>query len=227
LEKMLEGLSNLRTTGSPRSQPLTVAGQSFLLEAFLPLIAARLPGQQLRGIEVAASYIAATVPEHIFDLAITSGVPRLPADWIAVEVGNLPYGLFASPTLARPFKQGRLSVTQARSLPFITPAVFFNGQLVPGDDRCPLHLTERRVEYQVPTISTALALASRVDCAVFGPALVARPYLESKKLIELRVPDWNVDDKISVICAADRVRSKTLSAIAAEVSAALESSRKV
>ncbi|MBK7864904.1 MAG: hypothetical protein IPJ65_41165 [Archangiaceae bacterium] len=99
--------------------------------------------------------------------------------------------------------------------------VLLNGQLVEAEDRCPLHLGERRVLHRVPNLSVGLDLAASCEAAIFGPALVAQPLVAAGDLVEVQVRDWAVEDPISIICAAERVRSRVQAAALAEVSALL------
>ena len=87
--------------------------------------------------------------------------------------------------------------------------------MVPGEDRCPLAASERRLGHQTQTLALALELASRSDQAVFAPEVVVRPFVVSKALVEVPVNGWDVSDTLSLVCDGDRLRAPVLRDIVA------------
>jgi DNA-binding transcriptional LysR family regulator len=201
---------------------LTIAGPSFLLAAFLPVIAAGLHDPHVRGLELPPALLRAYSGEDFFDMClIHKTTARLPASWSSVSVGELRQGLFASPALAKRLGPMPVSVDRIKEIPFISPVYFADGQLIPADDDCPLVRTDRVVGHQVFTIVLALELASQSEQLVFGPRIAAHRQLAEGSIVEIPVRGWDVRSPLFLACSGDRVLARVRNAVADAVRGAL------
>jgi DNA-binding transcriptional LysR family regulator len=201
---------------------LKVAAPSYLLAAFMSVIESAVAPLQARGLELPPALLRAYAAEDYFDVCLFAGGPaQLPPTWVGVSLGRLRRGLFAAPELARRLGQEPVSVDAVRAWPFVTPVYCADGQLLPGDDDCPLRSTERIAGHRVLAIGQALQLASRSQQLVFGPVIAARRYVEEGSLREVTVAGWNVASDLILACNVDRVLSRVQSAVAVAVKSAL------
>ncbi len=201
---------------------LKVAAPSYLLAAFMPVIEVALAPLQARGLELPPSLLRAFAAEDYFDVCLfAGGAQQLPPTWASVSVGRLRRGLFASPELARRLGREPVSVEAVRAFPFISPVYCADGQLLPGDDDCPLAPTQRIVGHRVLAIGQALELASRSEQLVFGPVIAARRYVAEGSLREIAVAGWDVASTLTLACNVDRVLARVQTTVAAVVKRAL------
>jgi DNA-binding transcriptional LysR family regulator len=224
LPHLEEVVARLRELGRPERQPapqLTVAGASYVIQLFLPVIATRAPQLRLRGIELPPPLIRAWSADNFFDLAITLGQARLPDAWVNTPVGEIRKGLFASPATAARLGPPPVPVERLRELPFIGPIYNVNGHFVPADDDCPLRYGERKLGHEVQTIAVALELAARTPQLVFGPWIAGRSHVERGALVEVKVKGWNVKEELYVSCNSDRVLAPVHKAVVESLRAAL------
>jgi DNA-binding transcriptional LysR family regulator len=222
MHEVVSRLSMMR--GSVDSVPeLTVAAPSYLISHFLSPIAAALPRWRVRGVQMAPSHIRAYATERLFDVSLTIGSARLPDAWVSESVGELRKGLFASPKLAAALKPFPVSPERLRELPFVSPIMFANGQLLPADDDCPLDRGERRLGHEAQTIDLALKLAAHTDQLAFGPVIASRSLVEAGLLQEIPVIGWNVSDSLHVACHSDTVLATVQKGIVAALTQVLSS----
>jgi DNA-binding transcriptional LysR family regulator len=106
-------------------------------------------------------------------------------------------------------------------LPFVGPTFRPSGPFFPVRDDCPLTESDRRVVHEVATVSLALSIAASGGMLVFAPWPVAKPYLESGRLVEIPVRGWNVNEPVHVVCNAKRVTSRVRGAVVRAVRQAL------
>lgn len=210
-------VARLLAVGSTNAEAteLTVAAPSYLLESFLPTIERAQPQLHIRGLELPPALLRAYSAEDFFDLCMMhAGMDRLPPSWSSVHVGEIRQALFASPALARKLGTQPVGEERVRTVPFISPVYYADGHLVPAQDDCPLHRSDREVGHQVLTVVLAMELATKSEQLVFGPCIAARTHLETGKLVEVRVQGWNVRSQLYLACNGDRVLARVRNAIA-------------
>jgi DNA-binding transcriptional LysR family regulator len=220
-EEVLARVRSLQSLGVESQPELTVVAASYLNALFLPRIVEALPELRVRSLDLPPGTASAYATEHSFDVALTTGAERWPASWAKLRIGFLRRALFASPAAARQLGPQPLSVEKLRQSTFLAPIYSHHGQLVPGDDGCPLHYGERRIGHQTQTLALALELAARTRQLVFAPALAARAWVGQGQLAEIRVEGWDVRTPLHLACDAEGVRSRVQKEIAAALREAL------
>lgn len=208
LEALLE---QVRVISAPRDADartrLTVAAPTYLGTVFLPVLASALTDTRVRAVEVVPSFVRAFATENVFEMALTLGAERLAPRWVATRVATLRRGLFASPAVAKRLG-ARPTPAKLREVPFVLPVYNSAGQFLPGDDGCPLPRSERIVGHEVASIGVGLEIAAACDCLAFGPALAARQLVLAKRLVEIKVPGWQLSDSLYVHADSDRVLAR-------------------
>jgi DNA-binding transcriptional LysR family regulator len=220
-EDLLARLRSLEANAEEPWPELTVVGSAFLNTLFVPTIVARHPGLRIRSLEVPPGIASAYATEHSFDVALTTDGERWPDSWSKLRVGSLRKALYGSPAAVRRLSQPPVKPAELRHATFIAPIYSYHGQLVPGDDGCPLHYGERRVGHQTQTVALALEVAARTEQVVFAAALAARPFVESGALVEIAVEGWDVRAPLYLACDAERVRARVQKEIVAALREAL------
>jgi DNA-binding transcriptional LysR family regulator len=213
LEQALKAFGRAVNTDSDETRTLAVAGASWIVALFLPVIAAAQPHLRFCGLELPPSMLRAHVAENFFDLCMIVGGANLPATWHSRPIGELRLALFARPALARRLGPSGATVDKLRLIPFITPVYTVNGQFVQADDDCPLPFGERRLGHRAQTIHVAFELAARVDQVVFGPVLAARRHLETGRLVEVPVKGWGSTVTLSLACNPERLMAREHAAV--------------
>src|SRR5262249_26859817 len=123
--------------GPPSAAPeVTVAGEAYLLAAFLPVRATCTRGSHLRESDRPASPARAPTADGWFDLALLTGGAPLPETWQERKVGTLRRGLFATPKLATKLGPSPVSIDEIRRHPFVLP-LYRAEAFLPVDDGCP------------------------------------------------------------------------------------------
>ncbi len=213
IEAAVASLEQLERREGPSVAELTVAGPSYLMSSFLPVIAGCGPKVNVRGIELAPALVRAYAPQNFFEMAILSrSADRLPVTWVSVAVGELRSGLFGTPELARRLGPFPTSVEKVRNFPFVTPIYNVEGRYLPVDDDCPLPLAERKSGHSAQTIGIALELAAQTEQLVFGPVVAARRFVATGALTEIKVRGWSVREPLFISCNADRVMANVQTA---------------
>jgi DNA-binding transcriptional LysR family regulator len=205
-EDLLSRARGLNTSERARESELTVAASAFMNSLFLPLIAEALPGYRVRSLEMPPGVAGAYASEPFFDIALTAGHEHWPESWVQTSIGTLRQGLFGAPSLLQRLGPGPLSLAQVRQETFIVPIYNYRGQVMSGDDGCPLPLAERRIGHETPTLALALALAQRTEQLVFAPALAVPALVPPGALVELTVDGWSVFERLLLVCHGERVR---------------------
>jgi DNA-binding transcriptional LysR family regulator len=219
-----ELINQLRLLERPRPEgmaELCIAAPSYLCAFSLPVIARAQPGLRLRALLLAPALVRAYASDNLFDVALTVGPERFPASWVTARVGQLEKGLYASPTTARRLGKGPIAPEKLREVPFVTPVIHTNGQLMPVDDGCPIDPSARRLGHEVATIGIGLELAACSEQVVFGPAVAAAPYLAAGALVAVDVAGWAVGDVLFLACNGDRVLARTQRSILEALTLAL------
>jgi DNA-binding transcriptional LysR family regulator len=216
LEDLVEKLRAVRHLEREAGPRLTLAAPSFLYSLFLPRLA-NIQGLRVRGFELPRTLIRALAAENTFDMALLVEASQMPANWVSALVGRLRSGLFTSRRMAQLLGPQPVSADALREHAFVGPLYFANGQLLRGDDGCPLPMSERRIGHEAQTILVALELGARSDQLVFGPAVTARTLLATGALVEVAVEGWNVSSPLYLVCNGDRVRSRVQQAIIEQV----------
>lgn len=199
------------------ARELGFAAPSYLVTTFAPHIVAALPSMRVRALELSPAQLRVFATERLFDVALVSGWEKLPEAWTLTSVGEDRKGLYAPPLLAKKLRPFPASADRLHDVPFVTPFHFSNGQIVPGDDSCPLRRSDRRLGHEATTIGIALTLAARSEQLVFGPVIAARPFVERGLLEEVPVRGWAVQDTLYLACHSDRLLAKDAKAIARAV----------
>jgi DNA-binding transcriptional LysR family regulator len=217
-------LHELEALQSGESQParLTVVATSFLNAAFVPTIAAAVPKLRVRSVELPPGVASAYAAERLFDAALTIGAESWPKSWTRVLIGELRRALFAPPALAQKLGPGPIKPEALANVPFIAPVYSYHGQVVPGEDQCPLGNGERRIGHQTQTVALALELAEISGHAVFAPEIAARPFVASGRLVELPVDGWDVRQALFLVCDSERVLAPVLRDMVAALRASLQ-----
>jgi DNA-binding transcriptional LysR family regulator len=205
LEEVLLQLE--RVTGAePAQRTLTLAGSSWVIEALLPSVTEATAGVRFCGLEMPPAMMRAHVTDNSFDLSLIVGSANLPPTWHRATAGELSFGLFARPGLARSLGPQPVAVEQVAAVPFIVPVYSVNGRFVEADDDCPLSFSERHLGHKVQTIRVALELAARIDQLVYGPVVAAHRELTDGRLVEVSVRGWRQSANIMLSCNPDKVR---------------------
>jgi DNA-binding transcriptional LysR family regulator len=207
-EAILQRLQNLQHDGTQAAPELTVVATAFLNQHCLPAIARRLPALRIRSLEVPPGIASAYAGLNAFDAAITTSTERWPGSWERVKVGELRRALFASPQLAKKLGGGPLDPEKLRGIPFVAPIYSHNGQVITGDDLCPLPLAARRLGHETQTVALALELAQATQQLVFAPVISARAWVKQGRLVELPVRGWDVRDPLFLGCHGERVQAR-------------------
>lgn len=194
--------------GTHAIREVTVVAPSYLLNDFVPSVARHVETLRVRGVQMAPGAIRAQASLRQFEVALSTGAAAFRDSWRVEPVGQLYSGLFASPSLAR--KLTPLTLETVRQFPFITPVSLVSGQWEPMDDECPLAVGDRRGGHEAPTVALALAIAAETEHLVFGPRLAARDYLQTRRLVELRMPHWNVSAPVFLAVDVDRITANEL-----------------
>ncbi len=215
LESLLAAAHAVSTSSAhDRERRLTVAAPSYLASVFLPTFASAAPEARVRALEVSPAFMRAYATENVFELGITVGAEKMPGSWTSTRVGPLRRALLASPSVARSLGS-RPSPARIAELEFVMPVYNSGGEFLPGDDACPLARRDRKAGHESSTIGVALALAAESGQLVFGPAIAARPYIASGRLVEVRVPGWRLTEDLYLHANDDRVMARTQRAILA------------
>lgn len=180
---------------------LKLAAHSFLNEVLLPRLASK---RRVRALAVPHAWMAKYARDGLFDAALSIGEALdLPEPWANLVAGELRYGLFAAPTTA---SELRPSIDELRSHPFVLPVYLSrNGEVIAGDDRCPLPRQERTVGHEVETMALACRVAAETSCLVYGPTLAAAPLVAIGALVEIHVRGWSRVDPLYLACDAASV----------------------
>jgi len=213
--RLAELLAQARAlTSSGERSELTIVAPSFLSAELVPAFVARLDRLRVHCLETAPGIPSAFATATLFDVALSTGNERWPASWVRCRAGVVRRALFASPAKAATLGP-RVSAERIRNELFIGPLYSDHGQLVTGDDKCPL--VGRRFGHRTQTVLVALELAQRGDQLVFAPVISARNLVAAGLLVEIPVPGWNVKETVYLFCHQDRVDAqvqRTLLAVA-------------
>jgi DNA-binding transcriptional LysR family regulator len=207
-EDLLTRVRNLRSP--PSEAELTLTASAFMNTLFLPAIVAALPDHRVRSLEMPPGVAGAYASAPFFDLALTASDERWPDSWVKVEVGSLRQALFASPALARQMGAAggrRVTVDRVREVQFILPIYSYRGQIMSGDDGCPLRVSERRIGHETQTLASALTLAQRTNQLVFAPVLAVPHLIPPGALVEIEVEGWDVHEPLQLVCHGERVEA--------------------
>jgi DNA-binding transcriptional LysR family regulator len=201
-----------RTSEIPSELQLTVAAPSYLCAAFLPTIVAAVPDARFRGLECGSAFMRAYATENLFHVAVTIGEEKLPDSWVSTRAGAVRRALFGTPEIAK--KVGpHPSPKKLLGIPFILPVYNSGAQFLPGDDGCPIPREERIMGHEAATVGVGLELAAATHQLVFGPVIAARTLVMAGRLVEIKVPGWELTESLYVHADADRVLARVQRAI--------------
>lgn len=217
-EELLACARGLRSVGQrPTPSELTVAASAFVNALFLPLIIDCVPEHSVRSLEMPPGVAGAYASEPFFDLALTTGMEHWPDSWVKVLVGTLRQGLFASAPLAQQLGPPKVAIERVRQEKFIVPIYNYRGQVMAGDDGCPLKPSERKIGHATQTLALALVVAQRTDQLVFAPVDAAREFVASRALVEIEVEGWDVHEPLYLVCHGDRVTARVQQAVVSQL----------
>lgn len=202
-EDLLARVQALRSR-SPDAE-LTLAASAFMNTLFLPAIIDALPQHRVRSLDMPPGVAGAYASQPFFDLALTVGNERWPDAWVRVCAGTLRQGLFASPALVRQLGGPKVPIARVRQTRFIVPVYNYRGQVMSGDDGCPLPVNERHIGHETQTLALALVLAQRTHQLVFSPVLAVSALVAPGALVELEVEGWDVHEPLQLVCHGERV----------------------
>ena len=201
---------------------LTFSLPTFIAEVLLPHLARSPAFGAIRCLSVPQMLMSKYAELQLIDAAITVGSElEPPPGWSSSRIGEVRYGLFASPRTARVLGESP-SVDDVQRHRFVAPVyVLRTGELIPGDDGCPLPRRERNVGHEVENMTLACRVAAESDQLVYGPALATAPFVTAGQLTEVAVPGWSKCDPI--YCASDRgtVRSRLRDELASAIEGVL------
>jgi len=140
-------------------------------------------------------------------VALTVRAENWPASWAQTTVGSLRLALFGSPATAKRLGR-RVRADRLREETFIGPLYSTGGELLPGDDGCPLSASARIFGHRTQTFAMALALAETTKQLVFGPAIAANAHLTRGSVVEIPVEGWNVREPFYLECHQERVSAR-------------------
>jgi DNA-binding transcriptional LysR family regulator len=202
---------------TPRER-LTLSSPTFIAEVLLPHFARSSSLRSLRGLSVPPVLMSQYAEQGIIDAAITIGTELdRPMGWSSAHVGEVRYGLFASPSVARTLGPDP-SVDDVRRHRFVAPVYMSRmGELIPGDDRCPLARRDRTIGHEVENMTLACRVAADTDHLVYGPVLAAAPFVASRFLTEVPVPGWSKSDALYLACDSASVRTHVQDELAGAV----------
>ena len=201
---LLERAQSVRS-GPPQSSHLTVVAPSFITMQFLPSIVAAVPKLAIHSVDAPPGVMSAYISQPLFDVALTIRAQHWPASWVQSTVGLLRLALFGSPATAQRLGGGRVRPERLRQETFIGPLYSHGGELLPGNDGCPLAAGARIFGHRTQTFTMALSLAETTDQLAFGPAIAAVTQLERGSLVEIPVDGWNVREPFYLQCHQERV----------------------
>ncbi len=191
-----------------RAARLSIAAPSYICQAYLPALAIAAAPLMIRGLEALPSFIRAYAGEGLFDIALTHAREPLPPSWSSEEVGRVRHGLFTTRATAEAL--GRAPTPDdLRPLPFVTPVYVAGGEILMGEDRCPIPRADRVTGHEASTIAAGLELAATTGQIVCGPRVAARRHLESGRLVELQVAGWDLIDPLFLHVNGDEVTRRT------------------
>jgi DNA-binding transcriptional LysR family regulator len=221
-EAIFAELAALDGEGKSGSHQFTIVATAFLNAAFIPTIVSAVPRLRVRSVELPPGVASAYAAERLFDAALTNGTEKWPKSWNRVPIGELRRALFAAPPMAQRLGRKPLRPESLSGVPFIAPVYSYHGQVVPGEDGCPIPASERQSGHQTQTVALALDLAQLGEQVVFAPEIAARPYVASGRLVELPVVGWDVRDSLFIVCDAERVMASDLRDIVAALRGQLQ-----
>jgi len=209
-EDVLKSFDLLQQPPHDGTTEVTIAGEAYLLAAFLPALAAASRGVRVRGIDLPSSRARAYTADGWFDVALLTGTGPLPELWEEQRVGTVRRGLFTTPKLAAQLGAEPVAPERTQEYPFVFPVVRAGDAFLRIDDGCPLPVENRMRGHQAPTMPVALELAAVSDQLVFGPEVAARGYIAQRTLVEVRVRGWEVADPLFCAYDASRLRAPVL-----------------
>jgi hypothetical protein len=204
------------------TMPLTLAASSFVNEMLLPRVASDVD-RAVRGLSASQLFAEGYVARGIVDVAVTVGSDlRLPERWSSDRVCEMRYGLFATPYIARTLGR-EPSEADVRNVPFVAPIWPTEaGEIVLGNDQCPVPRDERTIAHEVESIRLACLVAAETDALVFGPIVAAHPIVSLGGLVELNVPGWSVVEQMYLACNESTVSTELRHLLASIVRSVFE-----
>jgi len=197
----------------PEPSRLTVVAPSFITALFLPSIVEALPDLVVHSVDAPPGIVSAFISQPLFDVALTVRAERWPSSWAQSTVGWLRLALFGSREAARRLGRGRVRPDRLREETFIGPLYSNGGELLPGDDGCPLPARARTFGHRTQMFVMALALAETTHQLVFGPAIAAAAQVARGSLVEIPVEGWHVREPFYLECHQERVSARVQRAL--------------
>lgn len=212
LEDSLSGRTTTPgTRGSEKRGILSCGAVSFLSVHVWSRAAARLDPAfpyRLRITELGSGSLMELGLRGQVDLALHTSTLTWTKSWVSKAVGELRWGLYGR-TL-HPLT-GTTTSARVREFPFVIPVYLGGDGIQLGEDYCPLNVSHRRHGTEVSTAAIGMQIAASTDELIFAPHLVAKPMIDSGRLLEILVTDWKpVRERLWLSAHRDRVPQKVL-----------------
>ena len=190
---------------------IAVAGTSFINTHFsTPLIcraASEAPDITFRFLDVAPDQMVPVALRGGFDVAIHYGALSWPSTWVSQALGKTRWQLCAG--IDHPLSR-KATLKQALEYRFVVPTYWTAEGLVKGNDQFPVPFTKRKRGFETATADAAVPILSETDHLAFLPAILAQPFLDSKRLKEIKPADLQVVDKDLYLSARADTISQSL-----------------
>jgi DNA-binding transcriptional LysR family regulator len=154
-----------------------------------------------------------------FDLAVHFNALLWPSTWATKLIGRSRWILTARPSHPLP---KRASLKQILEYSFVIPTYWTSEGLAKGNDQFPLPISKRKAGYETATADAAIPILIETDQIAFLPELLVKPFIEAKKLREVRVDELPVIEKDLFLSAkSDVVPDAIFKGLLAKMSAAI------
>lgn len=206
----IEGLiSGRRKSGLTKI--VAVAGTSFLNTYFTTPVVCALQGHQpstiFRFLDVAPDQIVPVGLRGGFDIVVHFGQLSWPGTWVTSKLGKVRWTLVAKNDHALSTK---VTLAQVLEYPFVVPTYWTSEGLVRGNDQFPVPLSKRKTGYETATADAAVPIVLGTNHLAFLPALLVRPFLQSKQLKEIKIDRFSsVEMELHLSLKSDVVSAHT------------------
>lgn len=215
----LHGLAAMaqRLTEERITQRLTAAMPSFLCSVFSGVIASAIEPRPIRVVGLGQRSIQAYASSAIFEIALSAGPLALPDTWSSVEVPEIRFGFLTTPRTKAGLGE-RPTLESVSRLPFVLPILVSGGEIVPGDDGCPIPRDTRERGHEADTIGAALDLVTSTHHVVFGPLIAASSWLRSGALVQIEGEGLETSASLFIHVHGDRITGQVQRRIVSAVS---------
>jgi DNA-binding transcriptional LysR family regulator len=219
----LRGLAAMaqRLTEERVQQRLTVAMPSFLCSAFSGLVANAIAPRPMRVLGLGQRSIQAHASSAFFEIALSAGPLALPETWSSVKLFDVRFGFLTTPQTQASLGE-KPTLESIAKQPFVLPILMTAGEIVPGDDGCPIPRDTRIRGDEADTIGAALDLITSTNHVVFGPLIAAKPWLASGALVQIEGDGFEKRAPLFLHVHGDRVTGQVQRRIVSAISSQSE-----